>query len=352
MKARLRAKRLPELRRAPRALHQLLVHMLRENPDNRAKDPVAFEAEIRDCLTKVERRQALGRKLGLPLGGVVPRSRPTRSTSSVGRQIALGFVAVAALLLTAAVVAAFLLPVDAVPFLRPNTETKLVGVPDKSGPRTVGPPNAIPSPAPNAPVAVNNPIAAAAESQSPQETNSAALDGTASPAQVASSEQTSATANEAGPPAEGPETNEPAAPPEQSPAPAVAENPSKSSASDNDEATTASKKPGVVSSAARKSTAMKRSRVIQARPNDPDGAVPARVGRGRISARVVGITPDGRLLLRLPSGRIVTAYPGQGSQLPPPRRTIIQRRTLPDDQGPPEQPVPHQPFNPDYPLGD
>src|SRR5438309_4774828 len=44
MKARLRARHLPELRRAPRALGSLLVHMLRENPENRPQDPVAFES--------------------------------------------------------------------------------------------------------------------------------------------------------------------------------------------------------------------------------------------------------------------------------------------------------------------
>jgi serine/threonine-protein kinase len=72
MKARLRARRLPELRRAPRSLRALLTHMLRENPDNRPHDPIAFEAEMRNCLTKLERRQAIGRKIGIPLATVLP----------------------------------------------------------------------------------------------------------------------------------------------------------------------------------------------------------------------------------------------------------------------------------------
>src|ERR1700730_5542691 len=62
MKARLRIRRLPELRRAPKPLHNLLVSLLREDPANRPHDPVALEREMRDCLTKIERRQALGRK--------------------------------------------------------------------------------------------------------------------------------------------------------------------------------------------------------------------------------------------------------------------------------------------------
>src|SRR5260370_9645870 len=73
MKARLRIQRLPELRRAPKVLHNLLVYLLRENPENRPQDPVALEREMRECLTKIERRQALGQKLGIPLAAVGPR---------------------------------------------------------------------------------------------------------------------------------------------------------------------------------------------------------------------------------------------------------------------------------------
>src|SRR5437879_6025311 len=53
MKARLRIRRLPELRRAPKVLHNLLVYLLRENPENRPQDPVALEQQMRDCLTKI-----------------------------------------------------------------------------------------------------------------------------------------------------------------------------------------------------------------------------------------------------------------------------------------------------------
>src|SRR6202040_1764871 len=73
MRARLRIQRLPELRRAPKPLHNLLVYLLRENPENRPQDPVALEKQMRDCLTKIEKRQAIGRKLGIPLAAVIPR---------------------------------------------------------------------------------------------------------------------------------------------------------------------------------------------------------------------------------------------------------------------------------------
>src|SRR5881398_3278040 len=51
----------------------LLVYLLRENAENRPQDPVALEKQIRDCLTKIDRRQAIGRKLGIPLAAVIPK---------------------------------------------------------------------------------------------------------------------------------------------------------------------------------------------------------------------------------------------------------------------------------------
>src|SRR5438128_1333699 len=80
MKARLRIRRLPELRRAPKVLHNLLVYLLRENPENRPHDPVALEHQMRDCLSKIERRQAIGRKLGIPLAAVIPKKSKQPAT--------------------------------------------------------------------------------------------------------------------------------------------------------------------------------------------------------------------------------------------------------------------------------
>src|SRR5256884_1452040 len=94
MKARLRIKRLPELRRAPKVLHNLLVYLLREDPNNRPQDPVALENQMRDCLTKIERRQAIGRKLGLPLAAVIPRkSRQPKEPATPLAQVLRGLVA-------------------------------------------------------------------------------------------------------------------------------------------------------------------------------------------------------------------------------------------------------------------
>src|SRR5437588_8152445 len=123
VKARLR--RLPELRRAPKALHNLLVYLLRENPENRPQDPVALERGMRECLTKIERRQALGQKLGIPLAAVVPRkAKEPKQPASPLAQVLRGFAAVAVLILAAAA-GEFFFP-DKIPYLR---RTEKVGVP-------------------------------------------------------------------------------------------------------------------------------------------------------------------------------------------------------------------------------
>src|SRR5256714_6939448 len=111
MKARLRIQRLPELRRAPKPLHNLLVHLLRENPDNRPQDPVALEKEMRDCLTKIEKRQAFGRKLGIPLAAVIPRkAKQPKAPASPLAQVVRGVVAFAVLILAAGTAAEHFFP--------------------------------------------------------------------------------------------------------------------------------------------------------------------------------------------------------------------------------------------------
>src|SRR5947207_854291 len=116
MKARLRIQRLPELRRAPKPLHNLLVYLLRENPENRPQDPVALEKEMRDCLTKIERRQAIGRKLGIPLAAVIPRkSKQPKEPATPLAQVLRGVVAFAVFILAAAAAAEFFFP-DKIPF--------------------------------------------------------------------------------------------------------------------------------------------------------------------------------------------------------------------------------------------
>jgi serine/threonine protein kinase len=362
MKARLRARRLPELRRAPKALRNLLVHMLRENPENRPQDPVAFEGEIRDCLTKVERRQAIGHKLGISLAAVIPRKpRSTMAAASPARQVLRGALAFVALLLVGAVLGALLLPEGSIPFLRSSAESKTIGVP-------VGVPDSSPRIAQNKPAsppapAMNeaaNSAAVAAAMQNASRSDEPAPASNTSPLSVENatpntSTQIAANRNsEPEPPAQGPDdesANEEAraqtnaaSQTESAVASGDVAAPSSKSADDNRTerpATSAKKKSSTAST--RRSTST-RSRVAQATPDQSDEPGP-RLGRGSVRAQFVGMTPDGRVILRLPSGRTVIATPrSEGSR--PHRRVRIERRPIDEPS------APYQPFNPDYPFGD
>src|SRR5206468_6295524 len=133
MKARLRIRRLPELSRAPKVLHNLLVYLLRENPENRPQDPVALEQQMRDCLTKIERRQAIGRKLGIPLAAVIPKkSKQPKEPAKPLAQVFRGFVAFVVFILAAAAAAEFFFP-DKIPFFHRSGKVGVpIGVPDAS----------------------------------------------------------------------------------------------------------------------------------------------------------------------------------------------------------------------------
>src|SRR5215471_4365994 len=130
MKARFRLQRLPEIRRAPKPLHNLLVYLLREDPNNRPQDPVMVEKEMRDCLNKIERRQAIGRKLGISLAAVVPRKAKEKRPTNPAIQVLGGFAAVAILLLAATAGAVYFFP-DKIPYFHRDAKPGVqIGVPD------------------------------------------------------------------------------------------------------------------------------------------------------------------------------------------------------------------------------
>jgi serine/threonine protein kinase len=55
---------LQQLNLFPKRVRNLLAQMLRNNPDERPQDPVGLAEGIRECLSRVERRQALARRFG------------------------------------------------------------------------------------------------------------------------------------------------------------------------------------------------------------------------------------------------------------------------------------------------
>jgi len=94
-----------KLRGVPKIVRHLLGRMLRVNPAERPQDPVALTAFLRICLARVERRDAIKRRLRLPIG--VPSVAAEVSSKRQWRTKAF---AAAAFLLLCAIMAAIAAP--------------------------------------------------------------------------------------------------------------------------------------------------------------------------------------------------------------------------------------------------
>ena len=290
-----------QLRVFPKALRNLLAHMLRRDPNQRPKDPVALTEMIRECLARIERRQALARRLGVPLAGVIPRKSGTPSTPLA--QVLRGILVFAALVLAAGVLGAFLLPADINP-LRHRTATKqVIGVP-------IGVPEASPSAPPQAtnttPVVANQPTTNAAASAVADESPSPGLEQgqTSNPDFVAAATPPSVANPTAGPSVQNPDQAQTNSMTQANAAPQP------SAASDSTSPTKKGKAAGSIS---------KPTRTGQGFVGQRDSESPR--GRGRWTrARMVGITSDGRLIFRLPSGRTAIVAPDSDEDQFLPRR--------------------------------
>ncbi|HET9418187.1 MAG TPA: protein kinase [Chthoniobacterales bacterium] len=331
---------LSHLRRFPRPLRTPLGHMLRENPDERPQDPVVFEKEIRNCLLQIERRQTLGRKLGMPLAGVI-RRKPREPLSPLA-QVWRGVVAVALLVLAAAAVGALLFPNEVRLWHRSGEIGVPVGVPDSSQFAAAQPANTVPPLEPGAtqspPAPAPAPTSVASTIAQQVQTGTASAINTATPPAPAPVEPSSSTqiaaagaAQPAAPPAEGPQAQA---------SPSTARN-GQARSENSAPSTTSARAKSSSSTSARRSTS-KRARIAQRRNNADEGAGPYR-DRSSVRARVVGTTADGRIILRLPSGRLVFVTPNDSdSDLPtPPRPRVFIQRPYMFSPPPPQ-------YSPDY----
>jgi len=322
---RLRIRRLPELRHAPKPLHNLLVSLLRESPENRPHDPVALEKDMRDCLTKIERRQTIGRKLGLPLAAVIPRKLKPKAPSSALAQVLRGFGAVALILLAGAAAAEYFFH-DQIPFLRRAENIGVpIGVPDtprltpapSAGSVAANPPTQNASPA----IADPNPhFPANSQPNNEGNGNTSAPNSEVSGNQIASAKKQSEPVS----PAVGPEDQQTAADDSNQP-----------SSTETDESPAETRKKSTVSN--RRGSENPRVGRSYADDNSYDRG-PAYQGRGH--ARIIGRTPDGRPIVKLTSGRVVILpryYDDNGIYPSHPRRRIYTER--PDDYVPPSQPL-------------
>jgi serine/threonine protein kinase len=352
-KARFRARRLPELRRAPKALRNLLGYMLQENPDRRPQDPVLFEQQIRKCLTKVERRQAFRRKLGLPIAPVTARlaSKESKPLLTPAMQILGGALVFIALLFVGAGAVAFLLPRGTIPFLRLGRAPDKVGVPvgvpeaavttlTKSTPVIASTSSVADQSLPSAATQPPTNASAGPESQPEMPANQPATNLSSAPASTpASPAQIASTVHESQPqlPAEGPGESSP------SRGQPISEQASES----GDSASSQRDKAKTIASNSKRTSRSQHARQVGRSPNELDRRASGGSRSGSIHARFLGTTADGKMILRLPSGHVVVVTPGAPDQEidEPPRHRMI-------DRGEPFVPRPQPVYPPGYPPYD
>ena len=307
----------PKLSGFPRPLRNLLSLMLHPNPDRRPKDLVVLGEMIRSCLLKIERRLALADRYGIPLRTTIPRPTQPRPRRLLRTALAFG-----ALVVAAAVVAGVLFPESIGGILHRPHATKSVGI-------LVGVPESSPTPAavqnsstPVAPATVLSQAANAALALA----NQPATDGAAAPN---SSQTPAADLQQGETSSEQPQVTalpdavaaaSPGAVPETSAASEAATVPPKAS------------EPAQQATTGQSSSRNKKKRVTST--SSPR--------HGSMRVRMLGITSDGRLIYRLPSGRTrIVAPDSDENQFGPRshRRAVIQRDQI---FAPPPQ------FGPDY----
>ncbi len=285
----------PKFSGFPKPLRDLLAQILHPNPDKRPKDLVVLGEMIRSCLLKIERRLALADRYGIPFRTTIPRPTQPRPRRLLRTALAFG-----ALVVAAAVVAAVLFPESVGVILHQPRATKSIGV-------LVGVPESSPTPAavqnPSTPVAPATVLSQAANpalalTTQPATDGAAAQSPYQTPAADVQQNQTSSGQPEA---ATMPDTVAAASPG------AVPENSVESEAAAESQKGSEAAQP---TTAAQSSSHSKKKRV--ASTSSP------RQGSTRV--RMLGITSDGRLIYRLPSGRTRIVAPDSDENQFGPRR--------------------------------
>ena len=314
----------PKLEKFPKPLRNLVRRMLHPNPDQRPKDLVVLAEMIRECLSRTERRREFADRYGIPYRRTIPRPAEIRSARLV--RVALVF---GVLLLIAVLLAPVVLPKTISRMIHGSRDTKDIGV-------LVGVPESSPS------VSAQSHGVAPATVTSPQANTAITTQGTN--AGVASQQ-----ANAPAPSVSQPPLN--AAPTSNSPPPYAGSQNLQQTQTSNAQAQAAvagaspADSPGAVaqdsseadtksagqtsanaqsdttsesSSRSKKKTVASSSRRSRGNAGLSEDFPQGR--RGSVRARVVGITSDGRLILRLPSGRTATVSPDSGEDEFTPRR--------------------------------
>ena len=325
----------PKFAGFPKPLRHLLGQILHRVPDQRPKDLLVVTELIRASLGKIERRRALSDRYGIPLRTTVPRPR-----EATPRRLVRAVAVVGVLVLLAAVIAPVVFPDSIRKLVRNSQKPKevgvLVGVPDSLSPASA--PNAMPQVPGNissTPPAVvsSQPVTSAALPQSPAPTNAATTSDSVqvAPADVQQAQIASAQTNPTA------STNS-----VENAAPATADTSTSTDTEAN--ASTDAKTESSPATASRSTAQSKKKSVASAskRANPASSPYSARGRTGTVRSRVTGITSDGRLILRLPSGRTAIVAPDEDTTPRRRNRVFIDR-----DQtfGPPPGFVPQ--YSPD-----
>ena len=307
----------PKLSGFPKPLRNLLSRMLHPNPAQRPKDLVVLGEMIRSCLLKIERRLALADRYGIPFRTTIPRPDQPRPRRLLRTALAFG-----ALVVAAAVLAAFLLPGATGKILHWPRETKSIGV-------LVGVPESSPAPASaqNAatPVAPTTVLSQAANTTMGS-ANQPATDAAAVPnsSQAASSDlqqaQTSSSQSQADTTQNAVAATSPSA---------AAEN---SAGADVSNSSTKASETAQPATDTQSSSRGKKKRVAST-------SLPR---QGSLRVRMLGITSDGRIIYRLPSGRTRIIAPDSDQDQFAPRR----HRRVPSQRD--EMFAPPPQFGPNY----
>lgn len=328
----------PKFSRFPKPLRSLLGKLLHRDPNRRPKDLLVVTEMIREALGKIERRRALSDRYGIPLRTGIPRPRETRPRLLVRTAAVVGV-----LLLLAAAIAPVVFP-DSISKLvrsiqKPDQVGTLIGVPDSLSPASQPPaaaqvpgyassaPPAVVSSQPVNPVALPESSAPGSATTTPNPFHVAPAD--VQQAQMASAQPqgaaaTSSAQNSAAPTSDNSVSSADA----NSPTQANTEPPPTTSGQSSSQST-------------EKSVASKSKRVRASRNS---AAYPAQTRTRTFHSRVTGITSDGRLILRLPSGRTAIVAPDEEESVPHHRnRAYIDRDQM---FGPGPR------FEPDYLPGD
>jgi Protein kinase domain len=320
----------PKFSGFPRPLRNLLGRLLHRDAEQRPKDLLIVTEMIRQCSEKIERRRAFADRYGIPLRTSIPRRTEARPRRLVRSALAAGV-----LLLLAAAIAPMVLPESVGKIIgvirKPKPVGVLVGVPESPAPPGAQAPQsaATTAPAVVASQRVNPSIAPQNETQTATTPN---------PFHVSPADVDQARLANAQPPA-APRTN-------------TAENaagatPDSSGAHMDANAAAQANAKRPPSTVSQSSSQTKQKSVTSKSRRARAGQSSENASRGRggsVRARVIGITSDGRLIMRLPSGRTAIIAPDEEESAPRHRsRVFIDRDQM---LNPPPG------FGPDYFPGD